>query len=97
MVIIPKLSAGIKIQMFVSTIFMTYFIIGMVMKVSGTQINIVLQMELKQYAEHQSQKFITLSNTKLNTDVFRLAANGSRLCEGQGLEAQNFKFSTKDD
>ena len=75
MVIIPKLSAGIKIPMFVSTIFMTYFTIGMGMKVSGTQINIVLQMELKQYAELQSQKFTTLSNTKLNTAVFRLVAN----------------------
>ena len=75
MVTIPKLLGGIKIPMFVSTIFTTYFIIGMVTKVSGTQINIVLQMELKLSEELQSLKFITLSNTKLNTDVFRVAAN----------------------
>ena len=75
MVTIPKLSEGIKIPMFVSTIFMTYCITGMVMKVSDIQISIVLRMELKPYAGLQSQKFITLSNTKLNTGVFRLAAN----------------------
>ena len=79
MVTIPKLLAGIKIPMFASITFMTCYIIGMVMKVSGTQINTVLQMELKLSVELQSQKFITLSSTKLNTDVFRVAANVLRL------------------
>ena len=75
MVTIPKLLAGTKTPTLVSTIFMTYCITGMVMKVSDIQINIVLRMELKPSAGLQSQKFITLSNTKLNTGVFRLAAN----------------------
>jgi hypothetical protein len=32
----------------------------------------------------------------IRSTIVALAGNGSRLCEGKGLEAQNFKLSTND-
>ena len=85
--------AHIKTQILVSTIFMTYCIAGMVMKVSDIQINIVLRMELKPSVGLQSQKFITLSSTKLNTGVFRLAANEPSVYADFISIAQSLRFS----
>lgn len=79
MVVTLKLLAGIKIVILAITTFTTCFIIGMVMKVSGTQISIVSKVALKLSAGLQSLKFTILSSTKLNTTVFRLAANVLRI------------------
>lgn len=32
----------------------------------------------------------------MKTMLLRVAANGSRLCEGKGLETLNFKYNTND-
>ena len=75
MVVTLKLLAGIRIVMLATTTFTTCYIIGTDMKVSGTQISIVSKVELKLSAGLQSLKFTILLSTKLNTTVFRLAAN----------------------
>ena len=86
MVATPKLLAGIRIAILATTTFTTYSITGTDMKVSGTQISIVSKVALKLSAGLQSLKFTILSSTKLNTTVFRLAANGKRLCVSAVIE-----------
>ena len=94
MVVTLKLLAGIRIAILATTTFTTCSIIGTDMKVSGTQISIVSKVELKLSAGLQSLKSTILSSTKLNTTVFRLAANGSRLGEVGDLEVKSLNFST---